>query len=1154
LGEGPVSQTYLNAKKIIDIALDCGAQAIHPGYGFLSENTDFVELCEAKDIVFIGPSSQQIRAFGLKHSARQLAQQNDVPLLPGSKLLANADEAQHSAQQIGFPVMLKSSAGGGGIGMQVCTSPQELESAFDSVKRLSENHFSDSSVFLEKYIEHARHIEVQVFGDGRGKVVAFGERDCSAQRRHQKVIEETPAANLSADTRQQLATTAVRLAAAVNYRNAGTVEFIFDDTSNKFYFLEVNTRLQVEHGVTERVFNVDLVEWMVKQAYGNLGDIESLRDTLSPRGHAIQARIYAENPAKEFQPAAGLLNVATFPPSDGVNLRIDTWVESGIEVSALFDPLLAKVIVWSDSRQKSINNLCSALEQCSLNGVETNKSYVNQVLQTPAFVSGSLHTRYLNNFRGRWNNIDVISPGTMTTIQDFPGRVGYWNVGVPPSGPFDNYSFQLANKILGNPRHAAALEITVAGPSLKFSCDTQIALCGAEVNAKCNQSTLPLNTVVDIRAGDLLEIGKVGGRGCRVYLAVAGGLDVPDYLGSKSTFTLGQFGGFNGRALKTGDVLHVGKLPTQVVSEDGMAAPPEMEAPWILHAIYGPHGAPDFFSDNYIDTFFTSDWEVHYNSSRTGIRLIGPKPEWTRESGGEAGMHPSNIHDNAYAVGAIDFTGDMPVILGPDGPSLGGFVCPATVISADLWKLGQLKAGDRVRFARVSQAEAVGLLQQQNAAVANLGAVAADTGAPQKMRPASPVLATIAEPSNPVAAVYRHSGDSNILVEYGPQVLDLRLRFRIHALMQWLEQQNIPGVCELTPGIRSLQVHFDPLQITQQSLLDKLCQGESALGDLQSYTVPSRIVHLPLSWNDSACQVAVEKYMRSVRKEAPWCPDNIEFIRRINGLESVAQVKDIVFAANYLVMGLGDVYLGAPVATPLDPRHRLVTTKYNPARTWTAENSVGIGGAYLCVYGMEGPGGYQFVGRTLQMWNRHKSTADFSQPWLLRFFDQIKFFEVSEDELQHIRREFPKGRYRIETEHSEISLTEYETFLQRNQASINAFTQRRERAFASELDRWIKSGQMNFSAQPEVQNTPEEQPLATNQCIVESSVAGSLWKWQVKPGQSIAQGDLICVVESMKMEIEVHAPNAGTVTKLLRREGDQINAGQALATIALSIN
>jgi len=803
LGEGAVTDTYLNADKIIAIAKECGADAIHPGYGFLSENSDFVALCEANNIAFIGPKSEQIEIFGLKHTARALALENNIPLLPGTGLLQSLEDAVNQAEDIRYPVILKSTAGGGGIGMQVCRNAQELEQSFITIKRLSANNFANDAVFLEKYIENARHIEVQVFGDGEGKAVAFGERDCSTQRRHQKVIEETPAPNLSDELRSSLEETAIRLVESVNYRNAGTVEFIFDANENKFYFLEVNTRLQVEHGVTEQVFDVDLVEWMVKLSAGKLGDIRALRQGLKSTGHAIQVRVYAENPTRDFQPSAGLLSEVYFPEADNKALRIDSWIESGIEVSAYFDPMLAKVIVYSNHREQALKELSDVLAQCRIHGVETNASYVRQVLSTDAFKDGRVYTHFLNKFQYSSNNVDVLSSGTMTTLQDFPGRTGYWDVGVPPSGPFDNYSFRLANRLVGNSEKAVGLEITLNGPRLKFHRQTLIAICGAEIDARVCGELIPLNTAIEIRAGDVLDIGKVKASGARAYLAVAGGFESHEYLGSKSTFTLGKFGGHCGRALRTGDVLHIDRAENIAPPKTSDIPLPEITSTWTLHTIYGPHGAPDFFTDEDVATFFNSEWTVHYNSSRTGIRLIGPKPQWARESGGEAGMHPSNIHDNAYAIGAIDFTGDMPVILGPDGPSLGGFVCPATVISADLWKLGQLKAGDKIRFALVSHEEAVRLEAVQDIEIAELSAdktsVATLTDIPK-----TPVIHQCSEEENGVQVVYRQSGDKNILIEYGPPILDLRLRFRVHALMNWLSDKNISGVQELTPGIRSL--------------------------------------------------------------------------------------------------------------------------------------------------------------------------------------------------------------------------------------------------------------------------------------------------------------------------------------------------------------
>ena len=1150
LGSGSVADTYLNQEKILGIAKDSGAQAIHPGYGFLSENAGFSDACEKAGVVFLGPTGQQMLEFGLKHSARALAQQANVPLLPGTELLTDLSEAKAEATRIGYPVMLKSTAGGGGIGMQLCYTEAELVNAFDSVKRLSANNFSNDGVFLEKFVERARHIEVQIFGDGKGTVAALGERDCSLQRRNQKVIEETPAPRISEAVRTALHETAKRLGESVNYRSAGTVEFIYDESSESFYFLEVNTRLQVEHGVTEEVFGVDLVEWMVRLG---AGDELPLNKERTPKGHSIQARIYAEDPVKNFQPCAGLLSRVDWQAkaTDGMRTRIDTWVESGTQVPALFDPMLAKVIVTADDRASAIQGLAETLDQSELYGIETNLLYLKSILKDEEVKAGLVWTQKLNKMQYSDPAIDVISGGTQTTVQDVPGRIGHWDVGIPPSGPFDEYSFRLGNRLLGNSEDCAGLEITLKGPVLVFQKATQIILTGAETSAELtsdNKTTsIAFNQVIEVKQGDQLDCGTVTGAGARAYLLVAGGIQCPEYLGSRSTFTLGQFGGHNGRALLPGDVLHLTEGHTTVEPvETASNLLPDIGNEWQLRVIYGPHGAPDFFTQNDIDEFFAANWEVHFNSSRTGVRLIGPKPEWARNDGGEAGLHPSNIHDNAYAIGAVDFTGDMPVILGPDGPSLGGFVCPVTVIQADLWKLGQLKAGDKIRFTPVSHDTAVTLRNQQLQQINTLEYKASEVS---EYLPESPVLNTIDTDTHPTGVVYRPAGDNYLLIEYGPLQLDIRLRFRVHALMESLQSRDIPGIIEMTPGIRSLQIHYDSLALKQNDLLDLLIKEEGALGDLKDAEVPSRTVWLPLSWNDIACQQAVDKYVKSVRADAPWCPDNIEFIRRINGLDSVDEVKKIVFDASYLVMGLGDVYLGAPVATPVDPRHRLVTTKYNPARTWTAENSVGIGGAYMCVYGMEGPGGYQFVGRTLQMWNRYKQTREFTKPWLLRFFDKIRFYEVSHDELTNIREHFPHGQYPIRIEEDTFNLDEYERFLSDNAEGISAFQTHRQRAFQTELEDWKAKGLLRFESDTGAIEESDERELESGEFAVESHVSGNVWQVFVEPGQNVKAGQPLMVLESMKMEIEVTAHKDGTVVELLKEAGKGVAPGQMLVVL-----
>jgi urea carboxylase len=293
--------------------------------------------------------------------------------------------------------------------------------------------------------------------------------------------------------------------------------------------------------------------------------------------------------------------------------------------------------------------------------------------------------------------------------------------------------------------------------------------------------------------------------------------------------------------------------------------------------------------------------------------------------------------------------------------------------------------------------------------------------------------------------------------------LDLAMRARVHVLYEHLLARRVPGISEITPGVRSLQVQFDPVTLSMSDVVDLLAQLDGALPPSDRLVVPSRTVRLPLSWDDPATHEAIERYMHGVRSDAPWCPDNIEFIRRINGLDDTAQVHDIVFDAQYLVLGLGDVYLGAPVATPLDPRHRLVTTKYNPARTWTPENAVGIGGAYMCIYGMEGPGGYQFVGRTTQVWNhchpRPASAFADGTPWLLRYFDRISFYPVSAEELIDLRADMAAGRGAVEVTDGEFSLSAYQDFLATDADAIDAFRQRQGSAFAAERARWDRAGE-----------------------------------------------------------------------------------------------
>lgn len=651
----------------------------------------------------------------------------------------------------------------------------------------------------------------------------------------------------------------------------------------------------------------------------------------------------------------------------------------------------------------------------------------------------------------------VLRPGMGTTVQDYPGRTGYWQIGVPPSGPMDDLSFRLGNVAVGNAEGAAGFEAVMAGPALRFDEPTRVCVTGAPTTVTVDGAVVPQWRPVRVPAGGVLDVGAVSGPGLRVYVLIAGGIDVPEFLGSASTFTLGRFGGLDGRTLREGDVLALGDTPTSAPTAVPAGSVPALSQRWELAVTEGPHGAPEFFTRADIDALYRTDYEVHFNSDRTGVRLIGPRPDWARPDGGEAGLHPSNIHDNAYSIGALDFTGDTPILLGPDGPSLGGFVCPVTVVAADRWKLGQLAPGNTVRFVPVRADRAASRRDLGLGRRAGLPAVLSAGGDGDD--------GVLARRDGDTAVTYRRSGDDNVLVEYGDMTLDLALRARVHALHQRLETERPAGLLDLTPGIRSLQVRVDPDVLPVPRLLGLLAEAEDQLPAANELVVPSRTVRMPLSWDDPATREAIARYMHGVRADAPWCPWNIEFIRRMNGLDSVNDVFDTVFGADYLVLGLGDVYLGAPVATPLDPRHRLVTTKYNPARTWTPENAVGIGGAYLCIYGMEGPGGYQFVGRTTQVWNhRHpQSSGPFEDgtPWLLRFFDRISWYPVEPDELLDLRADLAAGRGAggIEIADGRFSLAEHEQFLTDNADSIAAFRSSQAVAFADERRRWADAGE-----------------------------------------------------------------------------------------------
>ncbi|WP_306364676.1 urea carboxylase [Nocardia sp. CC227C] len=1151
LGPGPAAQSYLRADRVIEAALASGAGAVHPGYGFLSENADFATSVAASGLAFVGPAPEQLRIFGDKHTARAAARAVGVPLVPGSGILESVEHAVAEAERVGYPVMVKAVGGGGGIGMQACFDADELRAAYDRVRRLAVANFSSAGVFLERFVARARHIEVQIFGDGLGRVVSLGTRDCSLQRRNQKVIEEAPAPGLSEQVTEQLLSTSRALARSVGYRSAGTVEFVYDTDREQASFLEMNTRLQVEHPVTEAVTGVDLVEWMLRLAGGDTTVLDSVPDGGPVRdGCAVEARVYAEDPGHDHRPSAGMVTAAAFPAE---NARVDTWISTGTEVSAFYDPLLAKVITHGATRDEAFDRLTEALGETRIYGVQTNLPQLRAAATAPVVRTASHITGSLADLAWSSRRVDVLRAGTMTTVQDHPGRIGLWEVGIPPSGPMDDLSFTLANTAVGNPAGAPALECTLQGPRIRFSGPAVVCVTGAPTLITVDGEPVPMWEPVTLGAGSVLDIGTPSDAGLRTYLAIRGGIDAPLYHGSASTFTLGGFGGVTGKAVADGDVLGFVAAQEHTLSDPAVvpvALRPLFTHDWELAVGEGPQTAPVYFTDADMTQFYRHSWRVGSHANRTGIRLEGPKPEWSRTDGGDAGLHPSNLHDNPYSVGALNVSGDTPILLGPDGPSLGGFACPLTVMSAHRWKLGQLRPGDTVRFAPIGDATATAL---RGSVATRATGVIADEQAALRDRG---ILGTVAAGADRPRVTYLRGGDDNILVEYGEQMLDLGLRMRVHALGRALAAVAVPGIIDVTPGVRSLHIHVDPDVLPQYRLLGLLAELEEQLPATGDLVVPSRTIRLPLSFDDPSITAAIDRYRNGIRDTAPWLPSNVEFIRRINGLDGVEDVRRTVFDAEYLVLGLGDVYLGAPLAVPLDPRHRLVTTKYNPARTWTPSDAVGIGGKYLCVYGMESPGGYQLIGRTVPIWSSYRQHPPFESgtPWLFRFFDRIVWEPVTAEQLLEYRAAAQAGRFDAEVGEGTFALADHQRMLRDNADAIAAFESRQSAAFEKEKAAWRAAGEFDrtVTAPPVVDRRAALlADLPPDATVVTAPMVGNVWRVDITPGTKLNAGDPVAVLEAMKLELPVPSPATGTVLKVLAAPGAAVEPGTPLAVIGV---
>ncbi|KAH8892168.1 urea carboxylase [Thozetella sp. PMI_491] len=1184
--DGNGTAGYLNIDDILQKCEQCSVDAVIPGYGFLSENVEFCKRVTDAGLVFVGPSWQSIAEMGLKHRAREVAIHANVPTVPGSDLLDSESVALAEADRLKYPVMLKATGGGGGMGLQICHAPADISAAFALVRSRGEKLFKNSGVLLEKYYPRSRHIEIQVFGNGE-ETIHFGERECSVQRRHQKVIEECPSPFVEARPRLREALTecATRYASALNYKSAGTVEFLVDDETGNFFFLEMNTRLQVEHGITEMCYGVDLVVLMLWQAdmeKAGKGGIPSneLRpmQRSQPDGAAIEVRIYAEDPYRNFAPSPGVFQEVRWPEKHGV--RIDTWIRSGQDITLHYDPLLAKAMVHAPTREKAISEMVAT---CSggilLTGPATNLDFAKAILTSDTFIKGSALTSFLDTeFSYRPCGIDIISAGYFSMIQDFPARssIGY---GVPKSGPMDSFSSRIANILVSNTQGKELIESTLLGPEILFTAAAVVAVCGADAPVTIDGNPRPMWSTLVLQAGQVLKVGEPTRGGCRTYIAVRGGFPgVPLFLGSKSTTPSLHFGGHQGRTLRTGDFLRLEEATSAWAAEAYEYRLPAAPIPHLpineIYVLQGPHDSKDIMTAEDREMLYSTEWKVGHNSSRTGVRLLGPVPRWARKDGGEAGSHPSNYLDYGYpSPGGMNWGGDSPCIFSVDSPNFGGLVCSSTVISAELWKLGQLKPGDSFRLTPVSLKSALHLkrhLEQHVSEIADavkgrLSEVALGIWSLPRceINPTAAIL-NITEPSPEdilrPKVTYRQGGDSFLLLEFGEQTTNVAIIARIRLLLERLRLQ--PDIkLLLTPHVGSITIEYDPLEISQDQLLRRVSCIESQIEASIDISIPCRELRLPLVMDHPDFAQCIQRYMETVRNKAAYLPDNLEYLRKCNGLESRRCVFDMMINTEFIVAAVGFL-CGAPILFPLSPK-RIMCQKYNPTRVSTPGGTIGIGGSILSGYSIEQPGGYMMVARTLEMWDRFGTKPGFrpDKPWLFEPLDKVTFYEVSIDEYDALAASFAAGTYQWQISKSSFNVRQAYDLFQRAQGDPDVLDYKKRQKewmeMQAEIERVLYSEwESESSRQDSVKDIhPTGDPDELDCITISSPMVANLWKVNVKPGDILREGQIVAVLEAMKMEVNILAPSGSEgsqVHAVLRKPQSIISTGDVLITAILS--
>ncbi|KAL2408119.1 Urea amidolyase [Exophiala dermatitidis] len=1185
---GPDAKGYIDGEHIVEIAKSKGADAVIPGYGFLSENTDFARHVADAGMVFVGPSPKCIEDFGIKHTARELAEKADVPIVPGSKGLINSEEeAVAEAKRLGYPVMLKATAGGGGMGLMACSDEKAVRESFKTVKSRGETLFKNSGLFMERFYPAAHHIEVQVFGNGQGQAIHFGERECSIQRRHQKVIEECPSPFLPRhpELREKLGSAAVRLAESISYGSAGTIEYLVDDESGDFFFLEMNTRLQVEHGITELCYGVDLVELMLKQADAELsgkgglaGDYLHSLQPKGPTGAAIEVRVYAENPAKNYAPSPGTLQQVSWKEVPGS--RIDGWVHTGTKVTSFYDPLLAKVMVHAPNRTEAIKRMSEMLEGSKIFGPPTNIEFLAEILEDSTFQSGRTITKFLDTFEYKPHAIDVLQGGAYTLVEDWPGRPTVGK-GFSHSGPMDPVAFRIANALVGNPTGKEGLEITLSGPDLRFLGPAIVALCGAPMGAKLDGKSVPMWTRIKINAGQRLTIGKTTGGGCRSYLAIYGGLpSIATWFGSKSTAPMTSVGGYQGRALAAGDLLMITKDVPDVQGE--LKLPdhliPSYPAEWDLFAMPGPYDE-GYITPESIEEFYNSTYTVSHNAARGGIRLLGPKPKWARPDGGEGGSHPSNVIEYGYPVGSLNWTGDDPCLFPVDAPDFGGFVSATTIVKADYWRMGQMKAGNKLRFRRISYEDAIALRKEVETFLEQIHEACNGKGKFEDVSPLNyegfppstenkgwerAVIHQIPEKGNQPLVSYRQGGDDFILIDYGHGSFDLNYRCRAVALYRKLKEGR--GQISFENGVlhtgmasgNSLTIYFDSLKVPRQKMMKHLLNLETELGDLSEAKFPSRKYKLPITFESERQKQSIQRYIETQRPYASYLPDPMEFVAKNNAM-TLQQLKDIFTKSSLMVVAVG-FFVALPIALPIDPRQRIQCPKMNPSRVHTPEGQVGWGGSCMAIYNVESPGGYMNTGLSIPGADilGYKKGYSPDKPWLFEDFDQITFYEVSQDEYEDMMATFRSGRYEYQYEDTVFDMKEHNQLLRDTKDEVARIRAKQREAQAEMgkleqelLAKWNKekeAGKVSVDTVQELLHDPNIIP-------VEAPLNANVWKVEVKEGDVIKADQVVSILEAMKLEIPVKAESSmegAKVEKLVVKPNDVIEAGKPLMLLRKS--